>query len=101
MGIDNNTPVNLYTKSLKPFPASLPEITYSGSYDQKTLSNRGILHYAGREIAISRVLRNQPVGLYLVDDNILMVRFMNIVLGHIDDKELKFSPMREFVKAYV
>lgn len=101
MGINNQVPMDLYKKPERKMPQNLPEVIYPKADKEQYLTSRGKLYYGGKEISISQSFKKQKVGIYRVDDNILKLKFMDLVLGHIDDKSLEFSAMREFIKEEV
>ena len=46
---------------------------------------------------ISEVLAGEVVGITEVEEKMWKVKFMDLVLGHYDENEGKFSPMREMI----
>lgn len=100
-GIENKVPSDLFKKSKRIYPKQLPDIEYKGATIERELTKKGVFNYGGKEIAISSVLAKQPVGLYQIGEGVMMMKFMDLVLGHLDEKTLEFSAVREFIKIEV
>ena len=65
----------------------------------RTVALNGKLHILkNHPIHISDALIKQPIGITQINENIWRLQFMDIVLGHYDQKENKLSKMKEIVR---
>jgi len=86
------TPLSMYSPSEKAFPAKLDAITYQEPYIVRPIRRNGTIRWKNREIFITEVLRDQPVGLLQGSDNALEVYFGSLHLGTVDWQSTKFIP---------
>ena len=97
-GINNKTPGSLYKKSREKYEHNLKEIKYLKCDTERTIALNGKLSFANKhQVHIGECLSSQPVGLTEIDDFVWRIQFMNIVIGHYDQKDGTFAKMKEIV----
>ncbi len=98
-GLDHETPASAYKKSKKKYSRKLSEISYEGCDAIKEVGLNGKMHLTSKNpIHVSDCLSKQPIGLKQIEEQIWRLQFMNIVLGHYDQKEKTFAKMTEIIK---
>jgi transposase InsO family protein len=83
--LDLTVPAQAYQSSLRPFPESLPELTYAETDIVRSVRTNGYIHYQSREYLISLALVGQPIALRpTLTDGIFTVRFAHHHLGELN-----------------
>ena len=77
-------PAELYQPSVRPYPKTLPELTYPTYDDVLSVSRRGFIHVARRQVYLSCALAEQQVGIREEDDGRWLVSFAHLDLGHVE-----------------
>lgn len=90
-GLKMKCPGEVYKKSSREYPPSLPEIKYFKSDYIKQVYKCGSIKLRNKKVFISTVLRGQPLGLTEVDEGVWEVEFMDYKLGFFDEESYKFS----------
>lgn len=86
------TPSELYQKSSRVYPDSLPEIDYEDQDIITTVSKCGSIRVGERKrIFISTSLRGQPLGVSEVEAGIWLVKFMDYDLGYFAEDERRLT----------
>ena len=99
--LNNETPNSRYTPSTSKFPKQLKRLNYEGCDIIRTVSAHGKLYIDKRHgaiIHIGQALVKQPIGMTQIDEETYSLQFMDILLGHYNIKDNKFTKMTEFVK---
>jgi len=89
------SPAEVYIPSVKTFPLHLPEPTYP-SYDMtKSVASGGKVHFKGKRqyFFLGESLNGQKVGLIEEEEDIWRVSFMDLDLGFLDARTMKFKPL--------
>jgi transposase InsO family protein len=77
-------PADVYTRSPRAYPVSLPEVTYPLHDDVRLVSRTGFIAFGPRRrIYLGSALAGQDVGIREEDDGRWSVAFMRLDLGHI------------------
>jgi transposase InsO family protein len=77
-------PAEVFTSSVRPYPDSLPELTYPTHDITLLVGKKGMLHLPrSRTIYLSTALAGHPVGLRECDDGRWVITFIDLDLGHI------------------
>jgi len=98
-GIDNETPSKLFKKSRKKYKKKLDEIKYENCDAVRVVRQNGKMSLTSNRTAhISDCLAGQELGLKQIEEFVWRVQFMDIVLGHYDQKDNKFAKMQEIIK---
>lgn len=98
--LKNETPSSIYKKSTRPYTRKLKDVDYKGCDSVRVVALNGKISL-GREsvsVHISEALIKQPIGITLFEDGMWRLQFMNLVIGHFDQKENKLSKMTELIK---
>jgi putative transposase len=96
------TPGEIYRKSSRSYPKTLPEVKYPDADKVKNVSHCGsILFSATQRVFLSESFGGQPVGLYLQEDGIWLIKFMDYKIGFFDESNLLFTPAENpFINPY-
>jgi transposase InsO family protein len=79
--LDMKTPDQCYERSLRRYPAKLPEYEYPHDMYVRNISNRGCLSWKRNRAFVSNALRNQTVGLKIEENDHLSAWFYDYYLG--------------------
>lgn len=97
--INNESPGKIYKKSKIKYKKNLAEVKYPNCEKVITVFQNGKLNLKPKKSThICTSLIGQPVGLTEIEEDIWRLQFLDIVLGHYDATEDKFSPMKEMVR---
>ncbi len=83
------TPARCYVPSPRAYPSRLPEPQYDGDFQVRRVRACGGFSWKGRKIFISEVLRNEPIGFELIEDDFWLVYFATFPIALFDS--YKFS----------
>lgn len=84
-----------YQVSPRPFPESLPELTYAPGDETRVVYGGGQISIGREEYFISRAFRGERIGLRSTPtDAILEVRYAHLCAGHLDLRTKIFTPHR-------
>ena len=75
------TPASHYTSSSRPYPRTLPELTYPPYFDVRAVRSSGSVYWGGGQVYVSHVLKGECVGMAEVDDGIWDIYFGPVKLG--------------------
>ncbi len=83
--LDMEVPASRYQPSVRPYPASLPDIEYGPDDITRKVQSEGILNFKGRRFQLPHCLRGQPVALRATGtDGVFEVYFCNHSISRID-----------------
>lgn len=83
-GLDMKRPADLYTPSSRPFPDKLPELRYLGHDDVLRVNSNGQIYIAGiGQVALTRALAGERVGIREERDGRWLVSFADLDLGYV------------------
>jgi hypothetical protein len=98
-GLKNETPDSVYKKSNRSFSRRLKEVDYKNCDSVRVVALNGKMNFGKKSpIHICDALIKQPLGITQVEEDIWRIQFMNLVLGHYDQRENKLSKMTEIIK---
>ena len=91
-------PADRYQISARPYPDTLPEITYADDAQVRIVGYNGTIRFAGYRIQVGAAFRQLPVGVVATaTDGVVRVQFAQQHLGHIDlrtlDKQATRCPL--------
>lgn len=88
-------PADRYRMSARPYPETLPEITYADDAQVRVVGGNGTISFAGRRIQIGEAFRGLPVGVVATaTDGVYRVQFGQQALGQLDLRQLRKGPSR-------
>ncbi|WP_197386774.1 integrase core domain-containing protein [Ralstonia pseudosolanacearum] len=87
--LDQCTPQSCYTKSTRPYPSRLDEMSYAGYIQPHRVTQAGLIYQSGKIVYVGHLLHGEVVGLEPVDDGVWRVYFGPIALGLIDERKAK------------
>lgn len=85
------TPGECYEKSINPFPSQIPEIVYPDDYLIRKVRTNGEVKWHGKQYFVSELLRGEPIGLELIDEQRAIVYFSKLKLGIIDARKSRMT----------
>jgi putative transposase len=80
------TPSMVYTPSMRPWPTTLPEVTYPAHFDVRRVRCNGSMKWHNRAVSVSLVLAGQDVGLEECADGEWALYFGPLRLGTLDER---------------
>ena len=86
-------PADLYERSPRPHPTTLPELTYPEHDDVLRVSRDGSLFFMRRRLHFTAALAGQHVGIREEHDGRWLVTFIDHDLGHIN-RDGRFVPLQ-------
>lgn len=87
--LGKKTPAQLYSKSPRPFPKRLPEVTYAPGIEVRRVRTNGEIKWKGQHLFLSESLIGEPIGFDLVDDGCWVLRFAHLELGYYSERDKK------------
>jgi transposase InsO family protein len=85
------TPSSIWTPSERAMPERLPQPTYPGHMEVRSVRNKGEIKFLGQLVFVSEVLAEEHVALEEVEDGIWSLYFCYTLLGRINQREMKGS----------
>jgi transposase InsO family protein len=82
-------PAARYRSSPRPFPNRVPPLEYPGHFIVKRVTNAGTFRLKHKLLFLAHPLRQLHIGLEEVDDAIWSIYFGNVLLGRVDEREMK------------
>jgi len=83
------TPASCYQPSPRAYPSRLPEPEYDQDFEVRRVRACGGFSWKGRKIFISEVLRNEPIGFELIEDDFWLVYFAAFPIALFDSDEFR------------
>lgn len=87
------TPASCYAPSARSYPSRLPEPQYDSSFEVRRVQACGRFGWKGHDIFISEVLRNEPIGLELIEDDFWLVHFAAFPIALFDSYKLSIHSL--------
>ena len=87
--LQGRTPAELYCPSPRPFPERLPALEYPGHFVVKRVTNAGTFRLKHKLLFIANALKQNYIGLEEVDDRIWSIYFGTVLLGRVDEREMR------------
>jgi transposase InsO family protein len=88
------TPGSVYTRSLRSYPARLPEPEYGSAMGVRRVGLRGNFSWKGQFVFISETLLGEPIGLLPQDERIYTVYFAAFPIARFDGHRRVILPLR-------
>ena len=82
-------PATRYTPSPRPYPEQLPTLEYPGHFVVKRVTSAGTIRFKHRLLFLAHALTPHPVGLEEVDDGLWSIYLGPVLLGRIDEREMR------------
>ena len=89
------TPTKCYAPSPRTYPSRLPEPHYDGDFLVRRVRACGGFSWKGRKIFISEVLRNEPIGFELIEDDFWLVYFAAFPIALFDSYKFSIHDLPE------
>jgi hypothetical protein len=80
------TPADVYVRSVRRYPAKVPEVEYQSGAILRNISGSGDLKWKSEKTFLSKVLDGEVVGLIQQDDDFYEVYFGPVLLGWLDGR---------------
>jgi len=84
--LELDRPAERYAPSLRPYPATLPEIDYPGHFEVRRVSSKGSIRWRQRKVFFSESLARERVGLEEIDDGLWSIYLADLLLGRYDER---------------
>ena len=86
------SPAEVYEPSTRPYEG-LPDSLDYGSMESRRVNQKGTICYHCDRIFLSESLGGWNVGLAPIENNLVEVRFANLLLGHLEPLTSSFQPL--------
>ncbi len=70
-GIGMRRPAELYTPSARAFPTVLPDISYPGHYEIRSVHGNGCIRWKSQELFVSEALSREAVGIQAIEGSVV------------------------------
>jgi transposase InsO family protein len=87
--LDGDPPGSRYVASTRPFPDRLPPQEYPGHFIVKRVTNAGTFRLKHKLLFIANALKQNYIGLEEINDGIWSIYFGTVLLGRIDEREMR------------
>jgi transposase InsO family protein len=87
--LGGDPPAARYQPSERPYPAVLPPLEYPLHFTVKRVTNAGTIRFKHRLLFLANALKQHHVGLDESDDGIWSLYLGPVLLGRIDEREMK------------
>jgi transposase InsO family protein len=81
------TPASCYTPSSRCYPARVPQPEYDSGLEVRRVGLGGQFKWKGNKIFISETLRNEPIGLELIEEDHWLVYFASFPIALFDSHQ--------------
>lgn len=89
------TPASCYATSPRPYPGKVPIPEYDSNWQVRKVRACGRFGWKGQDIFISETLRNEPIGMQLVEEDSWLVHFASVPIALFDSYERVVRPLPE------
>jgi putative transposase len=89
------TPASCYATSPRPHPGKVPVPEYDSDWQVRKVRSCGRFGWKGNGIFISETLRDEPIGLQLVEEDMWLVHFASFPIALFDSYEKLIRPLPE------
>jgi putative transposase len=87
--LGGDPPASRYVVSARPFPDRLPQLEYPGHFIVKRVTNAGTFRLKHKLLFIANALKQNYIGLEEINDGIWSIYFGIVLLGRIDEREMR------------
>jgi transposase InsO family protein len=88
-GINFAVPSDLYQRSSRELPSSLPKPEYAGHCQVRRVAHNGSIRFQRVRVFISQVLAMEEVALEEIDEGVWNVLLYDLVLGRLDERDYR------------
>jgi putative transposase len=89
VALDGDPPAVRYTPSPRPYSTQLAPLEYPGHFLVKRVTNAGTIRFKHKLLFLANALKQHHVGLEETDDGVWALYLGTVLLGHIDEREMK------------
>lgn len=89
------TPASAYHRSLREYPARLPDIVYPARFIVRQVRIGGPIKWKGNLLYVSKALTGEPIGLEQIDDQLWKVYYCTLSLGLLDEQLGRIIPLEK------
>lgn len=94
-GIGMRTPASCYKASPRPYPGKVPSPEYDSHWQVRKVRACGRFGWKGDDIFISETLRNEPIGLQPVEEDLWLVHFADLPIALFDSHKMLVQALPE------
>jgi len=87
------TPASVYTPSLRPYPAQVPELDYPDAMEVRSVKSHGCFRWKKQEVFLSEVLWGERIGLMPEQDGTHTIYFAHLPLAGFNPATCKLVPL--------
>lgn len=87
--LDGKTPLSHWVSSPRKLPLEVAPPSYPKHWEVRGVGGAGTIHWRGHEVAITKALRGEPVGLEPIADGQWRVHFYALAIGLLDERREK------------
>ena len=87
------TPASCYTPSPRCYPASVPQPEYDSGLEVRHVRACGQFKWKGHNVFISETLRNEPIGMELIEEDRWLVYFASFPIALFDSYQRTIHPL--------
>ncbi len=88
--LGQRTPAEFYQPSPRPMPQSVPEPWYDADHELRRVRRTGEIKWRGKRVFVSEALAGECVGIRPLEDGNGLVRFAELDIGMLNQRENKF-----------
>jgi transposase InsO family protein len=92
--LDMQTPAAVYEPSLRPYPASLPEVQYPDTMEVRTIKSHGHFRWKKKDIFLTEVLWGESIGLLPINKEMRMIYFAHLPLARLHASTGTLFPLK-------
>ena len=97
--LGRTTPGNVHCTSSRSYPVKLPAVEYESGVTIRQVRQSGDIKWRGELLYLSEVLAKEPVGLKPIDEDKWELRYSFHLLGILDERTKKISPVTAWPRA--
>lgn len=94
--LNGKVPADVYQSSVYEMPSKLPIVQYDTDFTVRQVKRNGVFKWQGKEMYISQVLAEQPVGLKQISENRWSIYYSFYQLGYWNQRKQRLEPITIF-----
>jgi transposase InsO family protein len=91
--VNMKTPASRYRQSLRPYPASIPELEYKGDFVVRQVRSNGEIRWRGELVYLSEALAGEAVALKQQEEHLWEIWFSSYSLGVLNELTDRITPL--------
>lgn len=91
--LEQRVPADLYTPSLRPYPARVQPVDYPAHFEVRYVSRNNGIRWKHHWVNVSSVLAEEYVGLEEIDDGVWALYFANYLLARLNERTRRLEEL--------